>query len=159
MSGAIIFIQEDLKITEVQEVLVGCLSILSLFGSLAGGRTADLIGRKWTMALAAVIFQTGAAVMTLAHSFQVLMIGCFLAGIGIGLGGMIAPVYIAEISPSVNRGSLTSFPEIFIKLGILLGYVSNYVSSGLPVHTNWRVMLAVGILPSVFIGLALFIIP
>ncbi|KAK4765128.1 hypothetical protein SAY86_026218 [Trapa natans] len=160
MSGAIIFIQEDLKISEVQqEVLVGCLSILSLFGSLAGGRTSDLIGRKWTMALAAVIFQAGVAVMTFAPSFHVLITGRFLAGVGIGLGVMVAPVYIAEISPSANRGSLTSFPEIFINIGILLGYVSNYAFSGLPVHTNWRVMLAVGILPSVFIGLALFVIP
>ncbi|CAI0549798.1 unnamed protein product [Linum tenue] len=72
---------------------------------------------------------------------------------------MIAPVYIAEISPTVARGSLTSFPEIFINLGILLGYVSNYAFSGLSVHTSWRVMLAVGILPSIFIGFALFIIP
>ncbi|KAF5745973.1 polyol transporter 4 [Tripterygium wilfordii] len=160
MSGAIIFIQEDLKITEVQEeVLVGILSVVSLFGSLAGGRTSDIIGRKWTMGLAAVIFQIGAAIMTLAPSFQVLMIGRFLAGVGIGLGVMIAPVYIAEISPSVARGSLTSFPEIFINFGILLGYVSNYAFSGLPVHTNWRVMLAVGILPSIFIGFALFVIP
>ncbi|KAJ9170973.1 hypothetical protein P3X46_019030 [Hevea brasiliensis] len=160
MSGAIIFIQEDLNITEVQEeVLVGCLSIVSLFGSLAGGRTSDAIGRKWTMGLAAVVFQSGAAIMTLAHSFQILMIGRFLAGIGIGFGVMIAPVYIAEISPTVARGSLTSFPEIFINLGILLGYVSNYAFSNLPVNTGWRVMLAVGILPSVFIAVALFIIP
>lgn len=160
MSGAIIFIQEDLKITEVQEeVLIGCLSILSLFGSLAGGRTSDIIGRKWTMALAAIIFQTGAATMTLAPSFEVLIIGRFLAGIGIGFGVMIAPIYIAEISPSVTRGSLTSFPEIFINLGILLGYVSNFAFSGLPEHISWRVMLGVGILPSFFIGAALFIIP
>ncbi|XP_050204543.1 probable polyol transporter 4 isoform X2 [Mercurialis annua] len=160
MSGAIIFIQEDLNITEVQEeVLVGCLSILSLFGSLAGGKTSDVIGRKWTMGLAAVVFQSGAAVMTFAPSFQVLIIGRFLAGIGIGFGVMIAPIYIAEISPSVARGSLTSFPEIFINLGILLGYVSNYAFSNLSVHTGWRVMLAVGILPSIFIGFALCIIP
>ncbi|CAI0549796.1 unnamed protein product [Linum tenue] len=160
MSGAILFIQEDLHITEVQqEVLVGILSIVSLFGSLAGGRTSDHIGRKWTMALAAVVFQSGAIVMTFAPSFQILMIGRFLAGVGIGLGVMIAPVYIAEISPTVARGSLTSFPEIFINLGILLGYVSNYAFSGLSVHTSWRVMLAVGILPSIFIGFALFIIP
>lgn len=160
MSGAIIFIKEDLKITEVQEeVLVGCLSIVSLFGSLAGGRTSDAIGRKWTMAFAAVVFQLGAAIMTFAPSFEILMVGRFLAGVGIGFGVMIAPVYIAEISPSVARGSLTSFPEIFINLGILLGYVSNYAFSNLPVHINWRVMLAVGILPSVFIGFALFIIP
>ncbi|XP_065875182.1 probable polyol transporter 4 [Euphorbia lathyris] len=160
MSGAIIFIQEDLKITEVQqEVLVGSLSIVSLFGSLAGGRTSDIIGRKWTMGFAAVVFQIGAAVMTLASTFQILMLGRFLAGIGIGFGVMVAPLYIAEISPAVARGALTSFPEIFINLGILLGYVSNYAFSGLSVHTGWRVMLAVGILPSVFIAFALCIIP
>lgn len=160
MSGAILFIQEDLKITEVQEeVLVGCLSIISLLGSLAGGKTSDAIGRKWTIALAAFVFQTGAAVMALAPSFPVLIVGRLLAGVGIGFGVMIAPVYIAEISPAITRGSLTSFPEIFINLGILLGYVSNYAFSGLPVHINWRIMLGVGILPSVFIGLALFIIP
>ncbi|GAB4831225.1 Probable polyol transporter 4 [Ancistrocladus abbreviatus] len=160
MSGAILFIQEDLNITEVQEeVLVGILSIISLLGSLAGGRTSDAIGRKWTMALAAAVFQSGAAIMAAAPNFGVLMTGRLLAGIGIGFGIMIAPVYIAEISPTVERGSLTSFPEIFINLGILLGYVSNYAFSGLPVHYNWRVMLAVGILPSIFIGFALFVIP
>ncbi|XP_055804747.1 probable polyol transporter 4 [Solanum dulcamara] len=160
MSGAIIFIQQDLNITEVQEeVLVGILSIISLLGSLAGGKTSDAIGRKWTMAFAAIVFQSGALIMSLAPDFKVLMIGRFLAGIGIGFGVMIAPVYIAEISPTVARGSFTSFPEIFINLGILLGYVSNYAFSGLSPHINWRVMLGVGILPSVFIGIALFIIP
>ncbi|XP_057537661.1 probable polyol transporter 4 isoform X1 [Amaranthus tricolor] len=160
MSGAIIFIQEDLKISDVQiEVLVGILSIISLLGSLAGGKTSDVIGRKWTMALAAIVFQTGAAIMALAPNFGVLLTGRLFAGVGIGFGVMIAPVYIAEIAPAIARGSLTSFPEIFINLGILLGYISNYVFSGLPTHINWRIMLGVGILPSVFIGGALFVIP
>lgn len=160
MSGAIIFIQEDLKITEFQEeILVGILSVISLLGSLGGGRASDAFGRKWTMGIAAIVFQIGALIMTLAPTFQVLMIGRLLAGIGIGFGVMIAPVYIAEISPTISRGSFTSFPEIFINLGILLGYVSNYAFSGFSSHINWRIMLAVGILPSVFIAFALFIIP
>ncbi|KAG8385596.1 hypothetical protein BUALT_Bualt03G0061600 [Buddleja alternifolia] len=160
MSGAILFIKEDLKITEVQEeVFVGILSIISLFGSLAGGKTSDAIGRKWTMALASIVFQSGAGIMALASSFTVLMIGRFLAGIGVGFGIMIAPVYIAEIAPTAARGSLTSFPEIFVNFGILLGYISNYAFSGLPSHINWRIMLAVGIFPSIFIGFALFVIP
>ncbi|KAF1890549.1 hypothetical protein Lal_00041344 [Lupinus albus] len=160
MSGAIIFIREDLKITEVQqEVLVGILSIISLFGSLAGGKTTDAIGRKWTIGLAAVIFQTGGAIMALAPSFKVLIIGRLLCGVGIGFGVMIAPVYIAEISPAIARGSLTSFPEIFINFGILLGYISNYAFSKLPAHINWRVMLGVGLIPSVVIAVALFFIP
>ncbi|KAL3632312.1 putative polyol transporter 4 [Castilleja foliolosa] len=160
MSGAIIFIHEDLKISEVQEeILIGILSVMSLLGSLIGGRTSDAIGRKWTMGLAAIVFQSGAAIMTFAPSFFVLMIGRILAGVGIGFGVMIAPIYIAEISPTVARGSLTSFPEIFINFGILLGYVSNYAFSGLPAHISWRIMLAVGVLPSVFIGFALCVIP
>lgn len=160
MSGVILFMKEDLNISEVQqEVLVGCLSILSLVGSLAGGKTADAVGRKWTIGLAAIVFQIGAAVMTFAPSFSVLLIGRFLAGIGIGLGVMVAPVYIAEISPTVARGTFTSFPEIFINLGILLGYVSNYAFSGFSAHLSWRIMLGVGILPSVFIAFALFMIP
>ncbi|KAI3745006.1 hypothetical protein L1987_58106 [Smallanthus sonchifolius] len=160
MSGAIIFIQEDLKITELQqEILIGSLSVISILGSLAGGRVSDAVGRIWSMGLAAIIFQIGAAIMTLAPNFQFLMIGRLLAGVGIGFGVMIAPVYIAEISPTISRGTFTSFPDIFINLGILLGYVSNYVFSGLSYHTNWRVMLAVGIVPSVFIAFAIFIIP
>ncbi|KAF9590589.1 hypothetical protein IFM89_035907 [Coptis chinensis] len=160
MSGAILYIQEDLNLTEVQEeVLVGCLSIISLFGSLAGGKASDAIGRKWTMGFAAIVFQSGAAVMSFAPSFNVLLVGRLLAGIGIGFGVMIAPVYIAEISPAVSRGSLTSYPEIFVNVGILLGYVSNYAFSGLSVHINWRIMLGVGILPSVFIMLSLCVIP
>ncbi|XP_030972124.1 probable polyol transporter 4 [Quercus robur] len=160
MSGAILFIQEDLKISEVQEeVLVGILSIISLLGSLAAGKTSDAIGRKWTIAFAAIIFQTGAAIMTFAPDFRVLMIGRLFAGIGIGFGVMIAPVYIVEISPAIARGSLTSFPEIFVNLGILLGYVSNYAFSGLPPHLSWRIMIGAGIFPSIFMGFALFVIP
>ncbi|KAI4319792.1 hypothetical protein MLD38_033350 [Melastoma candidum] len=160
MSGAVLFIQEDLKITEVQvEFFVGFVSFASLIGSLGGGKTADLIGRKWTMGLALVVFQAGNLIMTVAWSFEVLMVGRLLSGIGVGFGFVAAIVYIAEISPAVSRGSLTSFPEIFINFGILLGYVSNYAFSGLPINLSWRIMLGVGILPSVLLGVALFVIP
>ncbi|CAM8943501.1 unnamed protein product [Rhodiola kirilowii] len=47
MSGAIIFIQKDLKLTDVQiEILAGILSLYSLLGAFAAGRTSDYIGRR-----------------------------------------------------------------------------------------------------------------
>ncbi|KAJ3671514.1 hypothetical protein LUZ60_007593 [Juncus effusus] len=160
MSGAILYIEKDLHITEFQEeLLISCLSIVSLIGSLAGGRTSDSIGRKWTMGLGAIVFQAGAIIMTFSPSFAYLMLGRLMAGIGIGFGAMISAVYIAEISPAGARGTLTSLPEICINLGILLGYISNYAFSGFSEHINWRIMLGVGILPSIFIAFALFIIP
>jgi len=155
-----LFIHENLKITEVQkEVLVGCLSIASIIGSLIGGKTPDVIGRKWTMEIGAIVFQIGGFITTIAPSFSMLMAGRLLSGVGIGLGATVMRVYIAEISPASSRGFLTSFPETYINLGILLGYVSNYSFSGLPININWRIMLALGIFPSVIIGFALFGIP
>lgn len=160
MSGAIIFIQEDLHIKEEQtEVLVGSLSIVSLLGAAAAGRTSDAIGRRWTMALTGLICMVGAGIMGLAPSFFILMVGRFLGGIGVGFGLMIAPVYTAEISPASSRGALTSLPEIFINIGILLGYISNYLLSGLPAHISWRLMLGVGLVPSVFLALGVLGMP
>ncbi|KAL2331716.1 hypothetical protein Fmac_019297 [Flemingia macrophylla] len=40
-----------------------------------------------------------------------------------------------------------------------LRIISLYIHSSFSEHINWRIMLAVGILPSVFIDFALFIIP
>ncbi|KAJ4775520.1 inositol transporter 2 [Rhynchospora pubera] len=160
MSGVILYIQKDLNITEFQEeILVGCISVISLIGSLSGGHTSDAIGRKWTMGLGAIVFQSGVIIMTFAPWYSILMIGLLMAGVGMGFCGMISGVYIAEISLAAARGTLTSFIEISINLGILLGYVSNYAFSGLSMHINWRFMLGVGVLPSVFIGIALFVIP
>jgi len=49
---------------------------------------------------------------------------------------------------------------MFINVGILLSYVSNYAFSGLPVHLGWRVMFGLGVIPPVFIAAGvLFIMP
>lgn len=157
MSGAAIYIQRDLKISDFEvEILVGTLNIYSLFGSAAAGRTSDWIGRRYTIVLAGAIFFAGALLMGFATNYAFLMVGRFVAGIGVGYALMIAPVYTAEVSPASSRGFLTSFPEVFINGGILLGYVSNYAFSKLSLHLGWRMMLGIGALPSV--GLALMVL-
>ncbi|XP_019165491.1 PREDICTED: polyol transporter 5-like [Ipomoea nil] len=160
MSGAIIYIKDDLKISDVQvELLVGSLAVFSLFGSAAAGRTSDWIGRRYTMVVASVIFFAGALLMGFATDYAFLMVGRFVAGVGVGYALMVAPVYTAEVSPASSRGFLTSFPEVFINAGILLGYVSNFAFSKLPTHLSWRFMLGVGAIPSVFLGLGVLAMP
>lgn len=87
----------------------------------AAGKTSDWIGRRYTIVLAAATFFIGALLMGLAPSYPFLMAGRVVAGIGVGYSLMIAPVYTAEISPAMTRGFLSSFPEVFINIGILLG--------------------------------------
>ncbi|GER57162.1 sugar transporter [Striga asiatica] len=160
MSGATLYIQRDLKVSDVQiEILVGTINIYSLLGSAMAGKTSDWLGRRITIVVASVVFFAGAAIMGFSNSYEVLMTGRFVAGLGVGYALMIAPVYAAEVAPASSRGFLTSFPEVFINFGVLLGYLSNYAFASLPLKLGWRMMLGVGAIPPIFIGLAVFIMP
>lgn len=160
MSGAAIFIKEDLKLTDIQiEILLGIINIYSLIGSFAAGRTSDWIGRRYTIVLASVFFFVGALLMGFSTNYVFLMVGRFVAGIGVGYALMIAPVYTAELSPPSQRGFLTSFPEVFINSGILVGYVSNYAFSHFSTDLGWRLMLGAGGIPPVFLAIGVLAMP
>ncbi|XP_027097527.2 putative polyol transporter 1 [Coffea arabica] len=160
MSGAMIYIQRDLKISDVQkEVLGGIINVYSLLGSAIAGRTCDWVGRRYTIAMAGVIFFAGAFLMAFATNYAFLMVGLFVAGIGAGYGLMIAPVYSAEISPRSIRGFITSFTEVFSNLGVLLGYVSNYFFAKLATNLGWRFMMGVGAIPSVMLFVGGLVMP
>ncbi|XP_058113650.1 polyol transporter 5-like [Magnolia sinica] len=160
MSGAVLFIKDDLGITSTQEeILIGSLNACSLLGSLAAGKTSDWIGRRYTIVLASATFLIGSLLMGLAPCFPFLMVGRIVAGIGVGYSLMIAPVYTAEISPATTRGFLTSLPEVFINIGILLGYIFNYAFVGLPQNLNWRLMLGVAAIPAIFVAIGVLAMP
>nr|GMD90458.1 polyol transporter 5-like [Ipomoea batatas] len=160
MSGAAIYIQKDLKINDTQvEILLGILNLYSLIGSGLAGRTSDWIGRRYTMVVASVVFFIGAILMGFSTNYTFLMVGRFVAGIGVDYALMIAPVYTAEVAPASVRGFLTSFPEVFINFGILVGYVSNFAFKNLPTHLSWRFMLGVGAIPSVLLGVSVLAMP
>ncbi|KAH7427236.1 hypothetical protein KP509_10G035200 [Ceratopteris richardii] len=160
MSGALLFVSQDLKLDVVQqEIVVGSLNLVSIVGGAMAGRLSDWIGRKFTMAIAAAIFFSGAAIMAGSISFGMLLLGRLVAGIGVGFALMIAPVYSAELSPARIRGSLVSLTEVFINFGILLGYLVSFSLEGLPVKYNWRLMLGVGMFPAILLAAGVLIMP
>nr|CAD58710.1 polyol transporter [Plantago major] len=160
MSGATLYIKDDLKISDVQvELLVGTINIYSLVGSAVAGRTSDWVGRRYTTVFASVVFFVGAILMGIATNYVFLMAGRFVAGIGVGYALMIAPVYAAEVAPASCRGFLTSFPEVFINFGVLLGFVSNYAFAKFPLKLGWRMMLGVGAIPAVFLAIGVIYMP
>ncbi|XXG89155.1 hypothetical protein AAC387_Pa12g1228 [Persea americana] len=160
MSGAILFIKDYLKINDTQsEILMGIINIYCLIGSTVAGRVSDWIGRRYTIVVAAAIFFVGALMMGLAPNYAFLMVGRFVAGIGVGFALMIAPVYTAEVAPASTRGFFTSFPEVFINGGVLLGYISNFAFAPLPNNLNWRLMLGAAGLPAVALGVGVLAMP
>ncbi|KAK9990434.1 hypothetical protein SO802_025419 [Lithocarpus litseifolius] len=160
MSGAMIFIEDDLKISDFQvSVLAGILNICALFGSLIAGKISDYIGRRYTIVVASFIFLIGSVLMGWAPNYAVLLCGRCAAGVGVGFALMIAPVYTAEISPADSRGALTSLPDVAISFGILIGYVSNYFFGKLTLKLGWRLMLGIAALPSLALAIGILKMP
>jgi sugar porter (SP) family MFS transporter len=161
MSGAMIFIQEDLGITDTQqEILAGILNLCALVGSLTAGRTSDYIGRRYTILLASILFIIGSVLMGYGPTYTILMVGRCICGVGVGFALMIGPVYSAEISSASSRGFLTSLPEVCIGIGIFLGYISNYfLGKYLSLKLGWRIMFGIAAIPSLVLAFVILTMP
>lgn len=160
-SGAAIYIKERFQLSDVRvETLVGILNLIAGFGGFLIGHIADTKGRKVAMLISSVSFSIGALSMTLAYSYSSLMLGRIVTGVGIGGGLLIAPMYSAELAPKEIRGWLVSATEICINIGVFLGYLANAIFGSVDnVNLNWRLMLAMGLIPPVIIFASLFAIP
>ena len=49
--------------------------------------------------------------------------------------------------------------QVFINVGLLLGYISNYAFSKLALHLGWRLMLGVGAIPSAMLAIGVLAMP
>jgi sugar porter (SP) family MFS transporter len=82
----------------------------------------------------------------------------FLGGIGVGASSVVAPTYIAEISPAKVRGRMTALFQFNVIFGILMAFISNYLlrTAG---DEPWRWMLGVAGFPAFLFFCLLFLIP
>jgi len=56
----------------------------AIIGGLLAGALSDLVGRKPVTLLSSIIFVVGAALMTFAHSYWLLLLGRVVVGVGVG---------------------------------------------------------------------------
>ena len=71
---------------------------------------------------------------------------------------MLAPLYIAEVSPAAIRGRLVSLNQLAIVIGILVSYLVGWQLASLG-DESWRWMFAVAAIPSLLFFGALFSVP
>lgn len=147
----------------VSSALVGCA-----VGAYLAGWFADRFGRVRAMKSAAVLFIASGILSAAAFTLVDLGIWRFLGGIAIGAASVIAPAYIAEISPARLRGRLGSLQQLAIVLGIFAALLGDYAlarvagSATSPLAFNlpaWRWMFASEVLPALVYGLGAFFIP
>lgn len=162
--GAVPFYRVSFGISD-KPMLIGLSSsaiiLGAIFGNFSVGYIIDKIGRKPTLFITAVLFMVGAAGTALATNIQIFILTKFIAGLGVGIAILVAPMYIAEIAPPKQRGWLVTFNQLNIVLGLSVAMLSNYfiLKTVLDPELNWRWMLGVGFFPALVYFILLFLIP
>jgi sugar porter (SP) family MFS transporter len=159
ISGTIPFLQEFFELNEtlkgwvVSSALIGCI-----LGASYAGRLGDKFGRKKVLLVTSILFAVSAVGSGVANSILSFVLYRILGGLAVGGASVLAPMYIAEVSPAHLRGRMVSINQLTIVLGISLAYYSNYFL--LQIGENaWRWMFAAEAVPSLFFFFALFIVP
>ena len=93
----------------VSSALIGCA-----VGAWFAGPIANRIGRIKVMLIASALFFVSAFGSGLAFSVWDLILWRVVGGLGIGAASVIAPAYIAEVSPARIRGRLGSLQQLAI---------------------------------------------
>jgi MFS family permease len=159
ISGAVKGITVYFEMTEwMLGFSVGCVVFGAMAGNLMAGPLADLFGRKKVLIFVAALFTISATWSAMATGYTEFIIARIIGGIGIGGAILIAPIYIAEIAPPKLRGSLVSFNQLNIVIGISVAYFSNYFLVNIE-GESWRWMLGVEAIPAAVYFLALFAVP
>jgi sugar porter (SP) family MFS transporter len=162
IAGGAMFIAKDvLSLTIVEtEVILASLNFAAIPGAILARPVSDNLGRTKTLALASSLFLIGSIIMTIANGFWILLLGRTVLGLGVGTGLSIDPLYIAEIAPPAYRGTLVSWSEMSINIGILAGFVSAYAFSSYDPLVSWRYMFGLGgVFPIVMLILSTLYMP
>ncbi len=140
---------------------VGSIIFGAMVGNFFAGSLADKFGRKKILILTAFLFSLCALGTAFSTSISIFIAARIIGGIGVGMAILIAPMYIAEIAPKKLRGTLVTFNQLNIVLGISIAYFSNYfiLQTVTNPETNWRWMLGVGVVPAFLYFIFLFFVP
>jgi sugar porter (SP) family MFS transporter len=172
ISGVVGFIETDFALTKLQlGWAVSSLTLASTLAMMLAGPLADRYGRRPMLFLAAALYAISAIASAVAPTFDFLVVARMIGGLGVGASLIIAPMYIAEISPSAMRGQMVSFNQLNIVVGISVAFFTNYLilqladaPSGLGpalgiAGNEWRWMLGLETLPAILYFVGLFFVP
>lgn len=151
ISSALVSIGTDLDNKALtygdKEIITAATSLGALISAVFAGISADIFGRKPCLMFSNILFVIGAALQVSAHSFWQMAVGRLIMGFGVGIGSLLAPLFISEIAPKHIRGRLTVINSLWLTGGQLIAYACG---AGLnKVHNGWRILVGLSLIPTV----------
>lgn len=122
-------------------------------GAILFGAIADKIGRKPMYGIDLLLIFIGAISQLFVSNFALLFTARLVLGFGIGGDYVMSPVIMAENSNARDRGKLMSmsFSMMFLFGAVLAALVDQISYLVLSPDVAWRVILAFGAVPSLFV--------
>lgn len=155
ISGAIAYLSIHYGLAPIA---VGWAAGCGLAGCLVGSATAGAIAGRFGLRPAlygcAFCFAVSSLGVWTAGNFAQFAALRILGGVGIGAASIVAPMYIAEISPARIRGRLVVLYQLGIVLGILASVYVNMLirnsgSENWNAEYGWRWMFAAAGVPAI----------
>ncbi|CAM3486476.1 Major myo-inositol transporter IolT [Klebsiella spallanzanii] len=162
ISGALIFMKNDLGLSPLQEGLVTSFLLFgAAIGSVGGGWLSDRQGRRKNILWVAVIFIFGALGTAIAWDMSSMIIARFILGLAVGCASVTVPIYISELARPSQRERLVTVNELMIVTGQFLAYSVNasIVNFYPDMSHNWRLMLAIPALPGALLWIGMLVMP
>lgn len=128
----------------VHGLIVSSILIPAALTSFFAGALADRLGRPRAVGLGALVFTLGSALEAGSNGLAMLFVGRIITGIGEGIFLSSIVVYVIEVSPARERGTLASIQQLLISTGLCLGYFICYGTLTVKNSSlSWRLPFAI----------------
>lgn len=160
--------EQQWKLPDASSSLItSLLSAGTFFGALFQAPVSDFMGRKRSMMVWAVFFTIGAVIQTSAGenssnqaNLAQIIVGRFLAGLGVGALSGLSPLYLAETAPKAIRGAMVACYQLLIIFGIFLSYLITWGSNHASTSTAcWRIPVGLQMAWGLLLILIMIVLP
>lgn len=152
-TGAISFDLDPAK----SEIATSITLVGAMIGAAVVSFPSEAFGRRFVLIVNNVPYLGGAIACALAPNYSVLVIGRFIVGIGVGVGSVLVPQLLAEMSPDDLRGSITILNQLLVTIGIFIAQFVYFFFQH--VDNGWRYALGSAVIPSALQLLLMFLLP